>query len=297
MSRRGWLAVAVGLIWVGTLGWHVKRLHFRPLSALIAEGARTIPPGTAYYAVYLGDMRVGWAQTDVDTLPSASGFRLRDRLIIREALVPGGVPARVTIEAILGPTLSLREFRAEVEGIPGIRHAEGEVHGDTALEIRWRDTEGTRREVVRLENPLVLSAAWPLRLAAQPEIRAGERLRLPVFDPLAGGRRDLELTVLGRERRSYPDSMTAEGGLWVTAREDTVDAWHVEQEIAGLRLRSWIDEDGRVLEAVAPLGLRLERTAFELAFFGDSVPTELPGRPGRRRPPADPAGTDSELRP
>jgi hypothetical protein len=61
-------------------------------------------------------------------------------------------------------------------------------------------------------------------------------------------------------------------GVWVTAREDTVQAWWIEQEVAGIRLRSWLDEDGRLLSADVFGGLRLERTAFELALFGDSVP-------------------------
>ena len=136
MVRRRWLALAVLLVWGGTLGWHVKRLYFRPLATLLAEAARTIPPGVAYYAVFQGDRRIGWAQTDVDTLPSASGFLLRDHLEIREALVPGADPLSMTVEARLGPTLALQTFRVETTGIPGIHRVEGEVRGDSALDIR-----------------------------------------------------------------------------------------------------------------------------------------------------------------
>jgi hypothetical protein len=281
MVRRRWLALAVLLVWGGTLGWHVKRLYFRPLATLLAEAARTIPPGVAYYAVFQGDRRIGWAQTDVDTLPSASGFILRDRLEIREALVPGGDPLNMTVEARLGPTLTLQTFRVQVAGIPGVHQVEGEVRGDSALDIRILDDESGRETSLPLDEPMVLNAAWPLRIAAQRDLQPGDQLRLNMFDPLASTTRLVDLTVLAQERKTFSDSVTAVDGLWVSAREDTVSAWWIEQEVAGIRLRSWVDEDGRLLIAEAPGGLRLERTAFEFAFFGDSVPDELRGRSER----------------
>jgi hypothetical protein len=283
MVRRRWLALAVLLVWGGTLGWHVKRLYFKPLATLLAEAARTIPPGVAYYAVFQGDRRIGWAQTELDTLPSASGFLLRDRLEIREGLIPGTDPLSMSVEARLGPTLALQTFRVETTGIAGIDQVEGEVRGDSVLDLRIIGDEASRETSLTLDEPMVLNAAWPLRIAAQRDLRPGDELRLNMFDPLASTMRAVDLTVLAQESKTFPDSAIAVDGLWVSAREDTVTAWWIEQDVAGIRLRSWVDEDGRLLIAEAPGGLRLERTAFEFAFFGDSVPAELPGRLGRGR--------------
>lgn len=281
MVRRRWLALAVLLVWGGTLGWHVKRLYFRPLATLLAEAARTIPPGIAYYSVFQGDRRIGWAQTEVDTLPSGGGFLLRDRLEIREALVPGTNPLSMVVEARLGPTLALETFRLRAVGIPGVHTVEGEVRGDSTLDVRILGDEPGSETSLPLEEPVVLNGAWSLRMAAQRDLRPGDRLRLNMFDPLTSAARPVDLTVLAQEQKTFSDSVTAVNGLWVSAREDTVSAWWIEQEVAGVRLRSWVDEDGRLLIAEAPGGLRLERTAFEFAFFGDSVPDELPGRLGR----------------
>lgn len=278
MSRRGWLAIALLVVWAAALGWHVKRLYLRPSLDLLAEAARTIPPGAAYYAVFRGESRVGWAQNEVDTLPGASGFVVRDRLILREPLLPEAEPLRMEVEARLGPTLSLRAFELEGAGLPGLEWVGGEVHGDTLLELEIGG-EAPVRSSLRLEGPIYLAGVWPLRLAAESRIEPGDQFRLPIFDPVSASSTTITFTVMAAERKSYPDSVAAVDGAWVIAREDTVQAWWIEQEIAGIRLRSWIDEDGRLLSAEAPGGIRLERTAFELALFGDSVPetpTETP---------------------
>lgn len=278
MSRRGWLAISVLVVWGGTLGWHAKRLYLRPSLELLAEAARTIPPGAAYYAVFRGESRVGWAQNEVDTLPGASGFLVRDRLILREPFLPAAEPLRMDVEARLGPTLSLRAFELEAVGLPGLERVGGEIHGDTLLELEIGGGQPGRR-TIRLEGAVYLAGVWPLRLAAESGLEPGDRFRLPIFDPASASATTIAFTVLAAERRSYPDSVVAVRGAWVTAREDTVQAWWIEQEIAGIRLRSWIDEDGRLLSAEAPGGIRLERTAFELALFGDSVPEAPAERP------------------
>jgi hypothetical protein len=283
MAPRRWLALAVLLVWVGTLGWHVKRLYFRPLETLLAEAARTIPPGVAYYAVFQGDRRIGWAQTEIDTLPAASGFTLRDRLTLTQALIPGSDPLSMDVTARLGSTLALQSFSADVTGIPGVSSVEGAVHGDSVVDITVRDGGSSQRSSLPLTEPIVLAAAWPLRMAAQRDLEPGDRLRLNVFDPITAASMPVDLTILAHEQKTFADSVIALNGLWVAVREDTVPAWWVEQEMAGVRLKSWVDEDGRLLIAEAPGGLRLERTAFEIAFFGDSVPNELPGK-GRRGP-------------
>jgi len=272
MSKRGWLSVAILAAWATTLGFHVKRLYFRPGAELLAEAARTIPPGTAYYAVFREDRQIGWAQTGLDTLPGASGFLLEDRLFLRESLVPGMDPMHFAIDATLGPTFNLKSFHLAAEGVPGIRQVQGEVQGDSVLDLRFGRPGERRHQQVRLEEPIIVAAAWPLRFAAAREVEAGSQFELQTYDPLTGAQRPMRLTVLEKRMRSFPDSVTVEDGRWVTAREDTVMAWRVEHDVSGIKLEAWVDEDGRLLETSEIGGLRLVRTAFELAYYGRFVP-------------------------
>lgn len=266
-SGRAWAGLAILLLWAVTLAWHVKRQHFRPLEEVVALGARTLPPGPAYYAVHRDGRQVGWARSHLDTLPASSGFLLEDRL---EAFLPLG-PQRVTVLASqveLGPTLALRRFTVESTGPLGRFSASGRAVGDTVLLVRV-EREGSAYSLrIPVDGPVLPSYALAMRLVAGGALRTGDRVRLPVFDPTTLSTRQALVRVLEGSRRSFPDSATVDdAGGWVEARRDTVQAWLVEQEAAGLRLRTWIDEDGRLVEAEIGGGLRLERTAFELAYY------------------------------
>ncbi|MDX1579303.1 MAG: hypothetical protein R3266_12510, partial [Gemmatimonadota bacterium] len=236
--------------------------------------------------------RIGWAQTEIDTLPNATGFLLDDRLVLGEGLLPGLEPLDVRTEATLGPTLALRRFDLEATGVPGIRHVAGEVRGDSLLELDFRGSGASRSRRIPLEEPILVAASWPLRFAAERELELGERYELDVYDPMTGSRRTMAVSVLDQATRTFTDSVTVEDGRWVSARLDTVRAWRVEHDLSGLTLEAWVDEDGRLLEARLPGELRLERTAFELAYFGERVPEWLPGRPDEapRSDDARPAG-------
>ena len=279
MSTRKTVAVLVLAVWMAVLGWHAKRLYLRPEAEVLAAAARTLPPGVSYYAVYQGDRHAGWARSEVDTLPDGDGFRLQDRMRVSlQGLgLPGGAELRSRAE--LGPALGLRSFRVEASGLLGGLTAEGEVSRDSVLSFRVVRGGDTTRRSVRLDGPVVPSTALPLRVAVEGDSEAGDRYRIQTFDPLQLSYRTQEVRVLERKVLTVPDSATRHPstGAWVVARHDTVTAWRVAREMAGVELESWIDEDGRYVEVSTGAGLRLERTAFELAYFGSDA-----GRDGAR---------------
>jgi len=106
--------------------------------------------------------------------------------------------------------------------------------------------------------------------------RSGGSVTLVLFDPRTALARQTTLRVRESEMRTWADSADThpDTGEWISVREDTVRAWRIERIEGVLELPVWVDEDGRVLEAEEPGGLRFERTAFELAFFSETEPLE-----------------------
>lgn len=273
MSSRKIVAYAVLAVWAGALAWQAKRLYLQPEMERLAAAARTLPPGVAYYAVHQGDRHVGWAQSEIDTLPSGGGFLVDDRIQMDLGGLGMGGRAEVRSHARLGPALGLEEFSVEAVGLLQGLGARGRVEGDSVLHLVVARGGDSTRRTIRTEGPVVLGTSLPLRVAAEGGAEAGDRFEVPTFDPVTMETRRRTVEILEREVRTFPDSavLDDETGRWRAARRDTVLAWRIRREMAGVEVEAWVDEDGRYLELTTPLGFRLERTAFELAYYGSGA--------------------------
>lgn len=300
MSKRTILAVGLLVAWAGALGWHVKREYFPARSTLLTRAAGGIPPGPAYYRLSWDDRRLGWARSEVDTLPGG-GFDLATLLEMEAGPLGVSGSLRAETTARLGGDLGLERFTTRATGsllsgvselgglspAPGARpsgeaaagadslSADGRMEGDSTLVAVIRRSGRADTLRISTEGGLVPLGALPLRLAADPDIQPGRRVAVRVLDPRSASVRRVELQVQEVARRIYPDSARRDTatGNWTVAGRDTVQAWRLTPAEEGLPVTAWIDEDGRLLEARLGSALRLERTAFELAFFpADSGP-------------------------
>jgi hypothetical protein len=283
MSKRKIVGLAVVAVWVVTLGWYAARLYLEPEAEQLAAAARTLPPGVAYYAVYQGDRHTGWAQTQIDTLPSGSGFVVNDRIQVDLSGVGDGMGleglSEVRTRARLGPALGLEEFSLETNGILGGLSARGRVTGDTLLEIDVDRGGETTSHSVRLDGSVMLGTTLPLRIAAEGGSAVGDRYQVATLDPVSMQVQRRSVEILERDIRTFPDSMERhpETREWTVVGRDTVLAWRVRRELGGTSVEAWVDEDGRYLELTTGIGLRLERTSFELAYYGSGIPSRQGG--------------------
>ena len=252
------------VLWVGVIGWNARRELFRPVAERLALGAATLPPGVAYYFVDRRRQPSGWATIGIDTLPERSGFLISELYTVR---IPGlGEAGHVETR---GQTWL--NFRVELDSLSRVI-----VRGSDTVRVRaavlgdsldWESS--TEPGIRRLPAAgLQTAASWPLRFVAAGGAGGGETRRVTLLDPIAGNVREIELRVIEETTRVFADSADTDPdtGEWIIAGLDTVTAWQVEQT-DGNATTVWVDEDGRILEADIPGGMRLRRTAFELAFF------------------------------
>jgi hypothetical protein len=260
------LAVAILILWVGTVGWHVRREYFQPELTRLAEAAvASLGPEAHFYALTMEDRTVGMASSRLDTLPD--GFLLEDRLTLElPALGQTGIASAFT-RVTLSPTLGMRTFDFTLDSEGGRFEARGRVEGDTLLSVEVVAGGAPRSVTFRLPEAPLFAAAVPIRVALSGEMREGSQFRLPVFDPSTLSTRTVEVEVLGRDTLIVPDSAVIEpgSGRWAVGRLDTIPVWHLAERFGGVQVESWIDQRGRVVRSSSALGFRMERTAFELA--------------------------------
>ena len=265
MTRKGW-GVVILLAWGLSLGWLVKREFFRPTAARLAEAARGISPGAAYYRLDVAGTQVGFASTTVDTM--SDSIRVDESLVLEIAALGHLSRTSARSTAIVGRTLRLRNIDVRFDGDFGAYTVRGDVAGDTVLRLTLVSGGDTQTARVPLPRPVVLPTLLPLRLAYGGELRPGAVRTARVFDPLLLTQRDVRVTIGDESTLVLADSAAFDSTAmaWVAARFDTVRAVRIETTGAGPATSIWVDAQGRVARASSVRGFTTERTAFEIAY-------------------------------
>jgi len=265
VNRRA-AAVAIILVWLGTMGWLAQRHYLRPRSALLADAALRIPPGATYFSLELGGQQIGIASNQVDTLPES--ISVEDLMLLEIPALGTTQRVEARTEAVLSRTLQLQSFAATLRG-DGVRFGvQGRVMGDSLLVVTIESADSRQTMEIPLKHEIVLPTLLPLHLVFGSELQVGRTYAIRMFDPLLLRERDMDVTILAESTLVVPDSATfdAATGLWVEARWDTLQAWQISQDMGGMSVEAWIDELGQVIQANTPVGFSMERTAFEIAF-------------------------------
>lgn len=265
MSRRT-LAVLILALWVGALGWLVQRQWLAGPSA--SDLARwPVPPGAAWHSVRLGERQIGLSSLTIDTVPE--GLRVTELVTIDLPRDNASIPRRasIRIEAHYSRTLRLQAWNSDLLTAQGRRSSRGTVQGDTLLTIISSAASGPAETLsVAVRRPVVLPHAVPLVAASRGLPRAGDRLNVPVYDPLEGEMRLERVSIAAESLFVVPDSAMFSTDLdrWIVAHSDTVRSWRLDSDEFGLPVHRWIDAAGMTVQTEYPLGAVISRSAFEI---------------------------------
>ncbi len=267
MNRRGW-AFVIALAWITSLGWLVKRVFFRTTGERLAEAALAVSPGAAFYRVVLAGHQIGFASATVDT--GSTTVSVADFLLL-ELPTPAGLRRiRARSVAVVTRALRLERLDEDFDGPDAAFAARGTVSGDSVFRMTVVSGRDTQALGVRLNHPVVVPTLLPLRLAfgGAGALTPGRTFSVPLFDPLELMERDVAVSVGPESTLVVPDSAEFDSTTmtWIAAHLDTVRAFRIDQSSQGLVTRAWFDEQGRLVRDIAPTGLTLERSAYEIAY-------------------------------
>jgi Transglutaminase-like superfamily len=264
--------------WVGTLGWLTWRVYRRGGSTFTAGASHILPPDAYFFSVHAAGRQVGVASITVDTL--ADGVQITERLGLDLPINRGSSRSQFTSQYTIGSDLRMRDFRTTIPRASTPIVQQGVVEGDSVIlmspgtgEPRWRLRAGT--------HSLIPPLAAPVAMALQQKLRIGERLEVPVFDPatLTDGR--ITLAVLDDSTFLVPDSaeFDSTGERWYAVHSDTLHGWKLAWSDGRQQLTMWVDTRGLPIQVIAPAGLTLDRSAFEIVTINYRRLRESGGRP------------------
>jgi hypothetical protein len=256
MSRRGAVAISVLVAWFGGLGVLLARELNPSAAAKLAEVALRVVPMTTWYLVEREGEHVGFASIGIDTVPHA--------LQVTEYVVtqPGDDRLTERLTVRLSRALSMREYESMATVGPDTTRILGHVVDSTLIVT----SAGVRTDTVAFSPPAfagVLRATVSV-LLDEPHVGATSALR--TVDPKTGRIATRTLRVGAESLFAVVDSAVADSsGRWFAVHRDTVRAWRLTSTETPF-FDAWIDAQGLVVESTTENGLRLRRTAFELAF-------------------------------
>jgi hypothetical protein len=265
MIRRGSVAAAILIAWLAGLAVLARRELFRTEADRMRDAGARVDPGTAYYRVMQAGTQIGFASSRIDT--TATEIMVSDQLLFDVDAGRRKHRGSARLSSRLTRALELRAFSLELSPQIGPLRATGDVNGDTllVLSIRMGDEPAEVRRIP-LTKPLLLPTLVPMAFALMDRPTLGARRTFSVFDPLSLAPGEVTVAVRAESLFVVNDSASFDWDRkrWVPARRDTIRAWLVEQE--GGSLSGWVDANGRMVEAMHPGNLFLEREAYEVAF-------------------------------
>jgi transglutaminase-like putative cysteine protease len=264
MQASRFVGLAVLAVWLGIVGWHVRREYFQPAGARLAAGARTLAPGAHWYVIRMDGVPIGIAQSRLDTIPEG-GFEFYDETTLDIPALGRVQRARAVTRIELSAMLDVRTFRFLLESEIGSFSVRGAVEADSTIALVMDAGGGPQHSRSRVSEHLLLDAALLLRMAASGELRVGNEFSARIFDPSSMAERALLVRVTERGTIVVPDSARFVDGRWQPTLLDTIPVFRVEQKFGGVSLANWVDEDGQIVRAESPLGFTIERTYYELA--------------------------------
>src|SRR3954471_2260197 len=132
-SPRALVAWMILLLWLGGLGFLVRREYFRPSTERLAEAALRVSPGAAYYAVMQGNRQIGFASSSIDTATTTISV---DDYLVADIPVGGRTHrASARTHVVLTRALHTKAFAVTFEGDGGPIVARGRVVGDSVLTL------------------------------------------------------------------------------------------------------------------------------------------------------------------
>ena len=265
MNRRVVAVVSVGL-WLAGMGLLIRKEYWRPHGQRLADAGRSVPPGSSFYTVTLGGQQIGYASSTIDT--TLEDLRFQDVMVVEVPALRQLHRTDVRTEALLTRGLRLKTFKATLQGETGSFTARGEMAGDTLLTAILESEGSTQQLHVPLARPIVLPALLPLRVALGGQLKVGGSYTIDLFDPMVLKNRPVTITVTAESTMVVPDSADSDAAAthWFAVRWDTVHVWRLEQQTSGIKVETWVDDLGRIVSASSPIGFRMERTAFEIAY-------------------------------
>lgn len=229
--------IAVILAWVLLFvallqrDYFVKRLDLHENEVLAKAGQES------FAGVFFKGERIGYVKNVLrrgdDGLISLSQDALLNLFVLQK-----NYPVRMEVTARLSGDFLLRDFAFSMSSPFYAMQASGRVTG-SRVDFTLVNGKEKIEDTITLDSPPFLALNQRGYLLNQG-LHAGDKVRIAYFDPLSLSGKDTVVEYKGFVKTRIKDRMYL--------------LHHFEENFSGIRISSWLDEDGKVIKEESPAG-------------------------------------------
>jgi len=225
------------ILWIALFGALLKRDYFIRSVEVREEQILKRGKEESFAGIYFQNERIGFVKNRLTESGSEEYILYQDAFLYLNILDESH-PVDMRIRATLSRDMLLKDFNFHFTSPFYKMDAEGKVEG---REVHFSFTTGkeTVADVIRLQKPPFLSTnrrSYLLKQGMMP----GDKLKIPYFDPISLSGKD---TVM--EYKGYKKTLV---------KNRIYNLHHFIETFSGIRINSWLDDDGKVIKEESPAG-------------------------------------------
>lgn len=231
------LRLGLLLLWVVLFGLLLRRDYF--IRSLETHEAQVIKKGReeSFAGVYFRDGRIGYVKNR--QVPEASGgSHLSQEAYLRLNILEQVHPVHLLVEADLAGDGRLRNFDFQLTSPFYTMRARGKVEG-TRVDFTLNTGKEEINDSITLAQAPYLSTNRRGYLLTQ-NLKSGDKVRLPYFDPLSLTGKDTVIEYLGYDKQL------------INGRVYRLHQF--SETFAGVKISFWLDDEGKVVKEESPAG-------------------------------------------
>ncbi|MBT8334910.1 MAG: transglutaminase-like domain-containing protein [Deltaproteobacteria bacterium] len=189
-----------------------------------------------FQGIYFDNKKIGYVENHF--LPEAGALRIRQKAVMRLNIANQSHLVELRLEAILQSDNTLNTFDFVFSSPFYQMKARGSVN-DTLVSFSLDTGNSTINDQIQLNAPPMISTSRRGYLLNQG-MSKGEKVRLPLFDPLSLTAKETVVEYWGKEQ--------------VLVQGRVFNLHRFTEMLAGARINSWLDDDGNVIKEESPAG-------------------------------------------
>lgn len=191
----------------------------------------------SFMGIYFQNERIGYVKNRL-TKTGPDEIELNQSAYLLLNILNENHPVDMRARARLNERLLLKDFVFHFSSPFYKMDAEGKVV-DHDVHFTLTTGKETISDVIRLNNPPYMSTNQRGYLLKQ-DLKAGDKFKVPYFDPLSLSGKDTIMEYKGREK--------------VLIHGRVFNLHHFLETFSGVRVNSWLDDQGKVIKEESPAG-------------------------------------------